>query len=161
MKNRSMPFLGIGAASIVLVLTIVSLSVFATLTLSSANGDYTLSKKNLERTTSYYEASNKANEQLGQIDQKLWKIYDKSKNEKDYMRSVSKIMEQLKGFSYDKKQHTVQFQEQITKKQQISVKIRICYPKKEKDTCYKILHYKNESVGTWKKDDSLPVLQRK
>ena len=32
MKDHRMPFLGIGAASIVLVLTIVSLSVFATLT---------------------------------------------------------------------------------------------------------------------------------
>ena len=48
MKDHRMPFLGIGAASIVLVLTIVSLSVFATLTISSANGDYTLSQKNLE-----------------------------------------------------------------------------------------------------------------
>ena len=45
MKDHRMPFLGIGAASIVLVLTIVSLSVFATLTISSANGDYTLSQK--------------------------------------------------------------------------------------------------------------------
>ena len=50
MKDHRMPFLGIGAASIVLVLTIVSLSVFATLTISSANGDYTLSQKNLIRT---------------------------------------------------------------------------------------------------------------
>ena len=49
MKDHRMPFLGTGAASIVLVLTIVSLSVFATLTLTSANGDYTLSKKNLKR----------------------------------------------------------------------------------------------------------------
>lgn len=45
MKDHRMPFLGIGAASIVLVLTIVSLSVLATLTISSANGDYTLSQK--------------------------------------------------------------------------------------------------------------------
>ena len=61
MKDHRMPFLGIGAASIVLVLTIVSLSVFATLTISSANGDYTLSQKNLERTTNYYKASNEVN----------------------------------------------------------------------------------------------------
>lgn len=161
MKNHSMPFLGIGAASIVLVLTIVSLSVFATLTLSSANGDYTLSKKNLERTTSYYQASNQVNERLSQIDQQLWKVYHKSKNKKDYMTKVSKKMKDFQRISYDKKGQTVQFEEQITKKQQLSVKIKICYPKKGKDTCYKILHFKNEAIGTWKKDDSLPVLQRK
>ena len=45
MKDRKMPFLGIGAASIVLVLAMVCLAVFAALTLSSAKGDHTLSKK--------------------------------------------------------------------------------------------------------------------
>ena len=48
-----MPFLGIGAASIVLVLAMVCLAVFAALTLSSAKGDHTLSKKNLERTSAF------------------------------------------------------------------------------------------------------------
>lgn len=63
-----MPFLGIGAASIVLVLAMVCLAVFAALTLSSAKGDHTLSKKNLERTSAFYQASNAANEQVGAID---------------------------------------------------------------------------------------------
>ena len=58
MKDRKMPFLGIGAASIVLVLAMVCLAVFAALTLSSAKGDHTLSKKNLERTSAFYQASN-------------------------------------------------------------------------------------------------------
>ena len=84
MKDHRMPFLGIGAASIVLVLTIVSLSVFATLTISSANGDYTLSQKNLERTTNYYKASNEVNCTLSQIDKKLWKNYHKTKNKKSF-----------------------------------------------------------------------------
>lgn len=53
MKDRKMPFLGIGAASIVLVLAMVCLAVFAALTLSSAKGDHTLSKKNLERTSAF------------------------------------------------------------------------------------------------------------
>ena len=55
MKDRKMPFLGIGAASIVLVLAMVCLAVFAALTLSSAKGDHTLSKKNLERTSAFYQ----------------------------------------------------------------------------------------------------------
>jgi len=54
MKDRKMPFLGIGAASIVLVLAMVCLAVFAALTLSSAKGDHTLSKKNLERTSAFH-----------------------------------------------------------------------------------------------------------
>lgn len=161
MKNRSMPFLGIGAASIVLVMAIVSLSVFATLTLSSANGDYILSKKNLERTTDYYEASNEANKTLGKIDQQLWKVYHKSKNKKDYIKKVSKTFSKLKNITYNKKEQTAQFQKNITDKQQINVKIKICYPKKTKDHCYKIICFKNEAAGEWKMDQSLSVYQRK
>lgn len=53
------------------------------------------------------------------------------------------------------------FKRSITSKQQINVKIRICYPEKQRNHCYEILCFKNEAVGTWKKDDSLPVFQRK
>ena len=151
MKDHRMPFLGIGAASIVLVLTIVSLSVFATLTISSANGDYTLSQKNLERTTNYYKASNEVNCTLSQIDKKLWKNYHKTKNKKSYMKNISKSLVDLKGITYDKTKHTIQFQKSITSKQQINVKIRICYPEKQRNHCYEILCFKNEAVGTWKK----------
>lgn len=161
MKDHRMPFLGTGAASIVLVLTIVSLSVFATLTLTSANGDYTLSKKNLKRTTDYYEASNEANQTLSQIDKRLWQTYHRSKNQKEYLRNIPKSLSDLKDITYDKTKHTIKFQKKITNKQQINVKIRICYPKKQKNICYEILCFKNEVVGTWKKDDSLPVFQRK
>lgn len=161
MKNHNMPFLGIGAASIILVLTIVSLSVFGTLTLSSASGDYRLSKKNLDRTTSYYQASNAANKTLARIDEHLWKVYHKTKNKKNYMKKVPKILKSLNGVTYDKKEHTAQFQKNITKKQQINVKIKICYPKKKDSTCYKIIRFQNEAVGAWKSDDSLPVFQRK
>ena len=48
MKDHRMPFLGIGAASIVLVLTIVSLSVFATYDFQCKWGLYIKSKKSGE-----------------------------------------------------------------------------------------------------------------
>lgn len=161
MKERKMPFLGIGAASIVLVLAVVCLSVFATLTLSSAKGDYTLSKKNLDRTSAYYQASNAANEQVGEIDEKLWKLYLRSKNKKDYMKKAGRSFTKIKGISYNKKEKTIAFQESITQKQQLSVKLQICYPKKKDDPCYEVIKWKKEAIGTWKKDDSLPVYQKK
>ena len=108
MKDRKMPFLGIGAASIVLVLAMVCLAVFAALTLSSAKGDHTLSKKNLERTSAFYQASNAANEQVGAIDEKLWKLYRRSKDKKDYMKRVGRSFTKSKGISYNKKEKTIE-----------------------------------------------------
>lgn len=161
MKERKMPFLGIGAASIVLVLAIVCLSVFAALTLSSAKGDYSLSQKNLNRTSAYYQASNAANEQVGMIDEKLWKLYRKSKGKKDYMKKVRRSFAKMKGISYNTKKKTIEFQESISEKQQLSITLKIDYPKKKDDPCYEVIKWKKEAVGTWKKDDSLPVYQRK
>ena len=146
MKDRKMPFLGIGAASIVLVLAMVCLAVFAALTLSSAKGDHTLSKKNLERTSAFYQASNAANEQVGAI---------------DYMKRVRRSFTKSKGISYNKKEKTIAFQESITDKQQLSVKLQIYYPEKKNDPCYEVIKWKKEAVGAWKKDDSLPVYRNK
>ena len=150
-----MPFLGIGAASIVLVLAMVCLAVFAALTLSSAKGDHTLSKKNLERTSAFYQASNAANEQVGAIDEKLWKLYRRSKDKKDYMKRVRRSFTKSKGISYNKKEKTIAFQESITDKQQFY------YPEKKNDPCYEVIKWKKEAVGVWKKDDSLPVYRNK
>lgn len=161
MKDRKMPFLGIGAASIVLVLAMVCLAVFAALTLSSAKGDHTLSKKNLERTSAFYQASNAANEQVGAIDEKLWKLYRRSKDKKDYMKRVGRSFTKSKGISYNKKEKTIAFQESITDKQQLSVQLQIYYPEKKNDPCYEVIKWKKEAVGVWKKDDSLPVYRNK
>ena len=161
MKERKMPFLGIGAASIVLVLAIVCLSVFAALTLSSAKGDYSLSQKNLDRTSAYYQASNAANEQVGVIDEKLWRLYRKSKGKKDYMKKVRRSFAKMKGISYNTKKKTIEFQESISEKQQLSITLKIDYPEKKDDPCYEVIKWRKEAVGAWKKDDSLPVYQRK
>lgn len=160
MSERKMPFLGIGAASIVLVLTIVCLSVFAVLTLSSANGDYMLSKKSLERTTLYYKAENKADEMAEKIDQTLWKQYQKSKNKEDYFKKAERTLSEIQEISYHKRDKTLEFQQKITDKQQIDVCLKICYPKKTGDTCYEVVRWKNEASGSWKKDDSLKVFQK-
>ena len=138
MKDRKMPFLGIGAASIVLVLAMVCLAVFAALTLSSAKGDHTLSKN-----------------------EKLWKLYRRSKDKKDYMKRVGRSFTKSKGISYNKKEKTIAFQESITDTQQLSVKLQIYYPKKKNDLCYEVIKWKKEAVGAWKKDDSLPVYRNK
>ena len=160
-KDSKMPFLGIGAASIVLVLAMVCLAVFAALTLSSAKGDHTLSKKNLERTSAFYQASNAANEQVGAIDEKLWKLYRKSKDKKDYMKRVGRSFTKSKGISYNKKEKTIAFQESITDTQQLSVKLQIYYPEKKNDLCYEVIKWKKEAVGEWKKEDFLPVYRNK
>ena len=80
---------------------------------------------------------------------------------KDYMKRVGRSFTKSKGISYNKKEKTIAFQESITDKQQISVKLQIYYPEKKNDPCYEVIKWKKEAVGVWKKDDSLPVYRNK
>ena len=105
-----MPFLGIGAASIVLVLAMVCLAVFAALTLSSAKGDHTLSKKNLERTSAFYQHPMQRMNKL----ERSMRNYGSCIADlriKRYMERVGRLFTKSKGISYNKKEKTIAFQE--------------------------------------------------
>lgn len=77
------------------------------------------------------------------------------------MKKVRRSFAKMKGISYNTKKKTIEFQESISEKQQLSITLKIDYPKKKDDPCYEVIKWKKEAVGTWKKDDSLPVYQRK
>ena len=62
---------GTGSASILVIFVILCLVSFAALSIVSANADYKLSTKVLNRTTAYYEAVGKAQSLLAQLDQTL------------------------------------------------------------------------------------------
>ena len=66
---------GIGSSSLLVTFIILCLVSFATLSIVSANADYKLSDKVLERTTAYYEASNEAETQLSQLHGELAAAY--------------------------------------------------------------------------------------
>lgn len=52
--------LGVGILTVLMILTVLCLATFATLTLSSARADYRLSRINADTVTAYYEADIKA-----------------------------------------------------------------------------------------------------
>ena len=108
----------------------------------------------MERTSAFYQASNAANEQVGAIDEKLWKLYRRSKDKKIIWKGLDDRLQKSKGISYNKKEKTIAFQESITDTQQLSVKLQIYYPEKKNDLCYEVIKWKKEAVGAWKKDDS-------
>ncbi|MCH5276089.1 MAG: hypothetical protein J1E65_09620 [Lachnospiraceae bacterium] len=75
---------GIGSSSLLVIFIILCLVSFATLSIVSANADYKLSSKVLERTTAYYEASNQAEHQLAELHQTLVTAYAGSSTEEEY-----------------------------------------------------------------------------
>ena len=70
-NKQQSTFINIGSSSLLMVFLVLCLTTFAILSLSSAQSDYSFSKKFAEHKTEYYEASSKAEMILGEIDQIL------------------------------------------------------------------------------------------
>ncbi len=62
---------GIGSSSLLVIFVILCLVSFATLSIVSANADYKLSKKVLDRTCAYYTAEGQAQAALAALDAEL------------------------------------------------------------------------------------------
>lgn len=67
-KRNSYPPINIGTSFMVVIFIILSMVIFAVLSLSSALKDSDYSEKKAARTLAYYEANNQAEERLADID---------------------------------------------------------------------------------------------
>ncbi len=72
--------LNIGTSSLLLIFIVLSLVSFAVLSLSSALTDKRLTESNLTRTSMYYEACNKAEYKIRELDEQYRKEYANTGN---------------------------------------------------------------------------------
>ena len=63
--------MGVGASSILLILVVVSLTLFASLSLVQARGDAALTRKTAASIAAYYDADARAQEKLAALDDAL------------------------------------------------------------------------------------------
>ena len=63
--------MGVGASSILLILVVVSLTLFASLSLIQARGDAALTRKTAESIATFYDADARAQEKLAALDDAL------------------------------------------------------------------------------------------
>ena len=91
--------MGVGASSILLILVVVSLTMFASLALLQARSDATLTDKTAESVNAYYDADARAQQMLSALDDAL-----KLGNVPESVEGVAKQADGSYGFyadSYD------------------------------------------------------------
>lgn len=76
-QNQKRPVGGVnvGTSSILIIFILLCLVTFATLSVVSAQADYTLSEKTAASVTAYYEACNQAEARLADVDAALQKVW--------------------------------------------------------------------------------------
>lgn len=136
--------LNIGSSSILLIFVVLSLIAFAILSFVSANADAKLSEKVLNRTTSYYEACNRAELSLCNIEQTLMDIYKSADNEqKYYLLTGGEIL----SYTYP-----------ISDIQSLSIELEILYPDTEAGPYYHIKKWQALTTNSLEYDESLHVI---
>lgn len=135
---------GMGSASILVIFVILCLVSFATLSIVSANADFKLSKKVLERTDAYYAASGQAETILAQLDQTLLSIYETGVSEEEYYAVAG---------------HSKSFMVPLSELQSLEVTVSILYPRQDGDTFYRIEGWQVVATRELDYDSTLPVMQ--
>lgn len=127
-KNTPLTFNGgIGSSSILVIFVILCLVSFATLSIVSANADYKLSTKILDRTTAYYEAQNQAEESLAQLDNSLRRAYGTVSSSAEF---------------FDLTGRETSFLIPVSDLQSLEVTVQILYPDNSDGSFYQVLSRK-------------------
>lgn len=129
MSNKKKHFFGanIGSSFLLMIFVTICLISFAALSLVSANADKRLTDKIAERTTSYYQASNEAEEKMVEIDHLLQEAYESSADETSYFAQVGE---------------GVSFSVPISETQNLLVELDFLYPSSGNDGFYRIAAWK-------------------
>lgn len=135
--------INVGSSSILLIFVILCLISFATLSIVSANADAKLSNRVVERTSAYYEACNRAQADIANMDNTLAAIYDDSFDEDEYFMAVG---------------HKKSYIFPISGLQTLSVTLDILYPQEDGDSFYRITSWQVITDSSDLEDDEEPVL---
>lgn len=144
-KKSGLSFsIGIGSSSLLVIFVILCLVSFATLSIVSANADYKLSQKVLDRTTAYYTAEGQAQAALAALDKELAALYEDSASETAYFNAAG----EERSYSFP-----------LSAIQSMEVKVRIHYPKKTGDAFYSIASWQVVVTGQLEYEGTLNVIK--
>lgn len=163
MKNseRKLSFSSpIGYSFMLTIMIILTLVIFAVLSLATSLRDYGYSRRAAEKTTAYYEANSEANHILKQIDE----IFTESQTMEEGLVGVSQLSEvkvltseeTSEDLSLEGYLRGVSYEVEINSNQNLEVLLGITEGESGK-ACYKVLKWKEVSSDTWMSETTLPV----
>ena len=121
-----------GSTSILLIFEILCLVAFSVLSFVSANSDTKLSNRVVKRSEEYYQACNRAQGVISQIDDELLNAYYSSDDEKGYYSMVGNS----RSFVID-----------VSNSQKLHVSLDINYPTNSSEDFYTITRWQVEKIN--------------
>lgn len=153
MKDKTLrQGINIGTSSLILIFIILCLAVFGLLSLTSAKSDLSLAKRYAESVKGYYEADNKGQEFLQEMDGKLKEIYDKYSPEKP--EELEKALGEAVKPYYDQETGIIKTDIPMDKGQALHIELKVVF---DREARYQIEAWKIINTEDYEIDDSMPV----
>lgn len=159
MKKKSYPVTNIGSVSLLMVFIILCLVTFATLSLSSAAGDYRYSEDTAKQSNEYYNACNKAELKLKKIDTLLEAAYEG--NADDYYHAAAESLAGQEGITseFTSEEASIAFEEKVSDRKALKVILTLNSPDKFSDGFYRVTSWQEVSTADWNGNDHLKLFE--
>lgn len=149
MKDKKEPvsFLNMGTSSLLVIFLVLSIAIFATLSLSSAKTDYDYSLRTAAQKEAYYSANSKSEMILAKMDHFLANFSSDSENAQEYFDKISSSLDnEIEGViiyeSRDGDVLNLSWQIPFTSSRMLSVVLEIPWPGNNlQDNYYRIISW--------------------
>lgn len=165
-EKNDMPFISIGASSLLVIFLVLSLVTFAVLSLSSAKSDYTLSQKNADRKQDYFSANAEAESILDAVDACLDSTYHEMKAADAYLEATSKALTALSSeenlslvLDFTSNIPTVSYSVIVNEQQNLYVTLELSTSPADDNVYYHISQWQLAASKAWQGDQTLNLLK--
>lgn len=148
-KEKKRSTMQVGGSTILMIFTVLCLTVFSVLSLSSARADASLTKRAEQAVLAYYDADGKAEERLQEIDQTIAKANREVLEEAEFSLFLNQELGEV--YQNGKIQYEIPLE---NGKQSLFVEIEPIYQGKQN---FNISQWQIKNTGEYFIDDSLNV----
>ncbi len=150
--NQRKLTMNIGMISFMVVFIILCLVTFSILSLVSANSNLMMTQKRLTHTSDYYALSSQGEQQLAQIEARLYDLYFSSSSKQDYLAQLKTLQDIDPNMIIE--DQTIQFE--ITQDDlKLTVELEAAYPG---HALYTLKSWKVVPSATWQPEQGIDIL---
>ncbi len=154
MKKKNSVGIPVGTSLLIVVMVLITLIAFSTISFVSATRDYQLSEEVAVSTQEYYEADCLAQEELIKIDEILQAQYLESNSKAEYFEKILKYPWKYEVVQDDATY--ILYKVRVNTNEQLYCKARIQYPNNQQ--AIEIITWKLQYEKEWKGNSTFPIL---
>lgn len=149
--------MGVGATSMLMIFVVLALTTLSILSLSSAQSDLSMTRRNVELLTEYYNAAAEAQDVLAQVDASCLTLRETAPNQEAYEKGVSEMQIPGEFLHYNSADMSIQFSLDAGGGRALRVELDILPFDSEGDQRYVLRKHQLVNESEWAPESDLVI----